>query len=85
MRRVASHAGDADFIMGMKMASTRNLKPCKNKRDEIPVIVVNLHVKYHVPQKDGTRERLIPCYSFAECLGHEQGLMGVAETERRKL
>lgn len=56
-----------------------------NPRDKIPVIVVNLHVKYHVAQKDGTRERLIPCYSFEECMQHEQGLMGIAETERRKL
>lgn len=51
-----------------------------NKRDEIPQVVVNLYVKYH----DG-REKLIPCYSWAECGQHEGCFMGVAETERRKL
>lgn len=55
------------------------------KRDKIPQVVVNLHVKYHVPQSNGTTERLIPCYSWGECGQHEAHLMGVAVTERRKI
>ncbi len=35
-----------------------------NKRDQIPQVVVNLHVRYYKPLKDGTMERLIPCHSW---------------------
>lgn len=51
-----------------------------NKHEEIPQVVVSLHVKY----PDG-REKIIPCYSWAECGQHEGCFMGVAVTERRAI
>ncbi|MDE2233471.1 MAG: hypothetical protein KGJ90_05175 [Patescibacteria group bacterium] len=49
---------------------------------EIPKIVVTLRVKYYQSQKDGTTERLIPCYSWGECGQHEAHLCGIADVER---